>query len=189
MSRLSEDKALAIVFANTRRKKRTENLMTVAEAFEHLAQQCGSQKSVAEKVGLSSEMVREFRRLLGLPPEIQELVRSRKIDRLDVAYRLSMVSDPEEQLKMAREAAGLITDDLRDLRHLVQAGSDTRKSKRVLERSKLRDLNVFVLDFEHSDYAEIRAHARKAATEPAQLLKDIITRWLRRHRRSTRARE
>ena len=72
--KLDEESALAILFANTRRKKRKEDLITIARAFEYLVNLYGSKEAVAKRVGLSTEMIREFLTVLKLPREIQKLV-------------------------------------------------------------------------------------------------------------------
>ena len=51
MKQLDEKTARGIVFGNTKRKKRTVDLWTIAEACEYLVGLYGSQKSVAQKVG------------------------------------------------------------------------------------------------------------------------------------------
>ena len=60
MKKLDEISALQIVFGNIRRKRRKENLVTIAKAFECLVKHYGSQKAVAEKVGISRAAVSMF---------------------------------------------------------------------------------------------------------------------------------
>lgn len=83
MQKLDEISALQIVFANIRRKKRKENLVNIAKAFEYLVKNYGSLKAVAEKVGISAEMIRQFLSVLKLPVEVQELFSKREIDSVD----------------------------------------------------------------------------------------------------------
>ncbi|MHC4400857.1 MAG: hypothetical protein ACYTG0_14365 [Planctomycetota bacterium] len=185
MKALNEQTALAIVFANTKRKKRTEDLITVAEAFDHLVKLYGSQRATAKKVGFRSpEMVREFLKILSLPAEVKQLVRARKIDRLDVAYRISMLAGREEQIKAARESAGLSTDDMRDVKRLIStAGMSAEESKKKVLESRLRGLHVFVMDFDDEEYKQVISEARRKRMDPAELVKQVVIKWLQGIRR------
>jgi len=188
MKTLDEQTALAIVFANIKRKKRTEDLVTVAEAFDHLVALYGSRRVVAEKVGLRSpEMVREFLKILSLPPEVKQLVRTRRIDRLDVAYRISMLPSRRDQIKAATERAGLSTDDVRDVKRLMsnQGMSAEQAKKKVLD-SRLRGLHVFVMDFDDEQYKRLMSQARQERTDPAELVKQVVLKWLDNARRRGR---
>jgi len=185
MKTLDEQTALAIVFANIKRKKRTEDLVTVAEAFDQLVRLYGSQRAVAEKVGLRSpEMVREFLKILSLPAEVKQLVRTRKIDRVDVAYRISMLPSRQEQIKAAKEHAGLSTDDVRDVKRLMSSqGTSVEESKKRVLESRLRGLHVFVMDFDDEEYKQLISQARQERIDPAELVKDVVRRWLGKARR------
>ncbi len=181
MKKLDEQTALAILFANTKRKKRTEDLVTIAEACEYLVELYGTQKAVAEKVGLSSEMVREFRKILTLPREVQQMVKNREIDHLDIAYRISMVAEPGRQIEIARQVAKLQSKDLRDVKRLIStAGLSTQESKKKVLESKLKGLHVFVMDFNDEEYRAIIERARERKAVPAELVKQIVIDWLRR---------
>lgn len=183
MSALNETQALAIVFANIKRKSRPNDLVTVAKAFEYLYSLYGSQKAVAEKVGLSSEMVREFRQVLNLPEEVLDIVRSRQIDRVDEAYRISKIKDAGKQLKAARRAAGMLTDDIRDAERIVsRSGKSFHDAEVAVRQSKLRGLYVFVVEVEDAEHKAIRRIARQKNVGPADLVRDVIVNWLRRHR-------
>jgi len=182
VKQLDEETALAIVFANIKRKKRTEDLVRIAEAFDFLVRLYGSQRRVAEEVKLSPEMVREFRSILKLPPGIQELVRARKIDDLDTAYRIAMLPDSDLQRRVASQVAELDTQDIRDVMRLISsAGTSARESAKAVLASKLRDLHVFAIDFEEDEYRAIMRVAQERKTQPAALLKQVVLRWLRRH--------
>jgi hypothetical protein len=183
MKALDEQTALAIVFANTKRKKRTEDLVTVAEAFDRLVRLYRSQRAVANKVGLSTEMVREFLKILSLPAEVKRLVRTRKIDRLDVAYKISVLPNPEEQIKAARQSTGLLTDDLRDVKRLMSsAGMSAEESKKKVLESRLRGLHVFVMDFDDEEYKQLVSHARCMRMNAAEMVKHVVIEWLGRTR-------
>ncbi len=179
MKQLDENTALGIVFANTKRKKRTADLWTIAEACEYLAELYGSQKAVAEKVGLSSETIRQFRKVLTLSEEVEDMVRARRIDRLDVAYRISMLDDPEDQVQVASQAAELSTDDVRDMNRVIaRAGLSPEVAKNRVLESKLKGLHLFVMDFDDEEHQVIVQQAKARKMAPAELVKQVVFDWL-----------
>ena len=182
MDQLDEETALAIVFANTRRRpeNRAENLITVAQAFKYLVNLYDSVAAAAKRADLSPEMVREFLQILQLPREVKKLVSERRIDRIDVAYRLSMLQDPSQQIEAARAMAALPSDDVRDVIRLVQhTDLSLEEATKMVSESKPRGLHIFMMDFDDETYAEIVAQARTMKVQPAELVKQIVKDWLR----------
>jgi hypothetical protein len=106
--------ALGKVIANTKRVRRKLSLVELAQWIETARRGLGGLRAVAERVGLSEEMLRQFATVNSLSPKVKKLVAERKIDRVDVAHRLSKL-DPAEQYQVARlVAAGeLDSDDVR----------------------------------------------------------------------------
>jgi hypothetical protein len=180
VNELDEETALSVIFANTKRKKRNVDLITVARSFEYLVKFYGSQNAVANRVGLHSEMIRQFRSLLKLPIEVQEMIAKRRIDKLDVAYRISMIKDPSKQVAAAKGIADLSeSKDIRDVvRMMAKAGYSTEEAiDRILE-AKPKGLHIFVMDFDDILYKEIKVAAKKMSISPAQLVKQIVEEWL-----------
>lgn len=185
MKCLDEDTALSIIFANTRRKKRSVDLITLAETFEYVIGLYGSQKAVARKVGLHPEMIREFRRVLKLPGQVKELILSRQIDRLDVAYRISMLEDPAKQIAAAKAIANLPSSkDVRDILRLAEnADLSIEESKKMILESKPKGLHIFIVDFDDETYSALIEEAKALEVETAELVKGIVTDWLQRRRK------
>lgn len=179
MKDLDEKTALAIIFANTKRQKRTVDLLTLAHAFDCLTNFYGSQKVLAKKVGLSDEMIREFRKILTLAPEVKEMINSRSIDKLDVAYRLSKIEDQTIQIKAAREFSKLKSKDIRNIERLISSsGLSVDDSIKTILESKLKELHVFIVDFNEDDYSSISKNAKDKNVMPAELIKQIVLNWL-----------
>lgn len=179
MKELDEKTALAIVFANTKRKKRTADLLCIAQAFDYLFNLYGSQKALSKKVGLSTEIIREFRKILTLAPEVQDMIKSKRIDRLDVAYRISKIDDPQTQIEVAEQAAQLQSKDVRNIERLISSTSlSVKDSQKAVLESKLKDLHVFVVDFSEDDYRDILKRASNAKIPPAELIKQVVLNWL-----------
>lgn len=179
MKKLDEETALAIIFANTRRKKRAENLITVAKAFDYLVKFYGSRKAVAKNVGLSAEMVREFSTLLEMPKQVRDLFESRKIDSIDIGKELASLGDKQKQLAAAKMIADQPTKDVRDIKRLIRRDKfPVKKSLEMVLEAKPKGLHIYMTDFDDKTHKALIKQAKKARVKPAQLVKEIISNWL-----------
>lgn len=184
MKRLDEEIALSILFANTKRKKRNENLLTVAKACEYLVKLYGSRKAVAEKIGLSSEMIRQFLIVLKLPSEIQKLVSERKIDSIDTVKEISVVKEPSKQIAMAEKFIGSTTHDVRDIKRLIKdADVPVETAKKIVLDAKPKGLHIFIIDFDDDTYKEIMRQTKIMKIKPAELVRKIVADWLKERER------
>jgi hypothetical protein len=134
--------ALGVLIGNTRRVHRKFSLVDVAECIEIARQDLGSLHAVAEHVGLSEEMLRQFGSVKDLCPKVKKLVSERKIDSVDIVYRLSKLPH-SEQYDVASLVAGgdLDSDDVRavvtlrrsapeiDIREVVERVRSSRNIK------------------------------------------------------------
>lgn len=189
MIEFDEQTALAIVFANTRRKRREVDLLTIGRAFDYLASLYGSITKVSDRVDLSPEMIRQFITVLRLQKEVQKLVVRRKIDRVDMVKELAAIREPAKQIAVAREAVASDTKDLRDIRRLVKAGRSTAKdAKATILQNKPQQLHVFVVDVDGAIYHALDEQAKTRGVATAELVRDIVTEWVTRvqKRRSTK---
>jgi hypothetical protein len=181
MKEINENTALSILFANTKRKRRQVDLITIAESCGNLAHLYGSQAAVAKRVGLSSEMIRQFMSLLKLPEQVKNLVSTRKIDRLDVAYRIAMLKEPEKQVAAAKSIANLPSSkDVRDVVRLVtRGGSSVEESARRVMEAKPKGLHIFVIDFDDKTYETLGEKAKDLGISPPELVKQLVEEWLK----------
>jgi len=180
MRKLNEETALAIVFANTKRKKRPDDLITVANAFEYLVRLYGSQKAVAGKVGLSTEMIREFLTTLKLPLEIQNLISERKINSIDTVRELSVIKESSKQIAAAESFINSLSKDVRDIKRLVKdANVSVKDAKKVVLEAKPKGLHIFVMDYDDETYQAIIRQSKALRIKPAELVKEIVTDWLK----------
>jgi hypothetical protein len=128
--------------------------------------------------------------LLRLPPEIQEMIRSREIDRLDVAYRLSMIRDPDRQREAARQLGGAHSKEVRDVAGLLaNTDLDMGEARRRVLRSQLRGLHIVVLHFDNKEHRAIVSQARAAGLPPAEFVRRIVTEGLNEMRRKLKETE
>jgi len=181
MEKMDEETALAILFANTKRKKRNVDLITIAKSCEFLTKLYSSQIKVADKLGLSSEMIREFRSALKLPEQVQKLILSRKIDSIDIIKELSTIKNRKKQIDLAKNIANLKTKDIRDVKRMIkQANVSIEESKRKVAESKLKGLHIFLVDFTDEIYNTIVNEAKKRQMKPAELVRQIVANWTKR---------
>jgi len=182
MKKCDEDTALAILFSNTKRKKRIDDLFTIAKACEYLVslKKYGSQGAVAKKIGLSTEMIRQFLAVLKLPREVQKMFSSRKIDSVDVAKELLALNDPAKQVVAAKALAGSLSKDVRDIKRLIKESKlSAGEAKKVVLDAKPKGLHIFVMDFDDETYGAIRKQAKDMKIEPVELIRGIVTNWLK----------
>ena len=179
MKTLDEETALSILFANTKRKKRNKDLITIAESCEYLTKLYGSQKAVAEKVGLSTEMIREFLATLKLPEEVQKLISDRKIDSIDIVREISVLRDPSKQIAAAKIFADSLSKDVRDIKRLIKDTSlPVAEAKKAVMESKPKGLHIFMMDLDDETYRAVVEQAKNMKVKPAELVRQIVLDWL-----------
>jgi DNA-directed RNA polymerase subunit F len=179
-----ENSALAILFANIRRKKRNTDLVTIAEACKYLSELYGSQQAVAHKVGLSTEMIREFLTTLKLPVQVRRLISERKIDGIDVVREISAIRTPAKQIAATRKLANALSKDVRDIKRLIKkANLSVEDARKKVSKAKPEGLHVFIIDFNNEMYQAIIKHAKCMNMKPPELVQEIVTDWLKRKSR------
>ncbi len=173
-----EASAWAVVFSNTHRKKRPDDLITVAEAFKFLMEKY-DQKVVAEKAELSQEMVRQFLSVLKLPPEVKDIIAAREIDSVDIAKEIAALNDSSKQIAAAQAVLNSLSKDVRDIKRLIKKiDIPAKDAKRVILDAK--GLRIFIIDFDDEVARAIVKHAKAKKVEPAELVKTIVLDWLAR---------
>jgi len=186
MKKLDEETALSILFANTKRKKRIDDLLTIAEACQYLVnlRKYGSQQAVAKKVGLSAEMIRQFLAVLKLPKEIQKLVSERKIDSVDIVKEIAAIKDPPKQVAVAHAFVNSLSKDVRDIKRLIkEANLSIEDAKRTVLNAKPKGLHIFIMDFDDEIYRAIKRYSRTMKMKPPELVRKIVMDWLKKKSR------
>ncbi|MBN2380150.1 hypothetical protein JXM67_10165 [candidate division WOR-3 bacterium] len=171
-----EETAWAIVYANTHRKKRPDDLLLVAEAFEFLIK-IHDLKIVAEKADLSTEMVRQFLTVLKLPQKVQILIRERKIDSVDITKEIAALGDASKQIEAAEAIVNSTSKDVRDIKRLIkEKGTQAEDAKKIILDAK--GFRVFVMDFDDEVSRALVKYAKMMKLPPAELVKKIVMDWL-----------
>lgn len=178
--KLDEETALAIIFANTRRKpqNRKEDILTIAKCFDYLEGLYKSRKAVIEKVDLSNEMIRQFLTALKLPKEIQNMIAQRKIDSVDAVRNLATIDGKDKQIETAKLYANLQSNDARDINRIIKGGKiSTKEAEKIINKAKPKGVHIFVMDFDDDTYKTIIKAASSRKIKPAELIKKIVTDW------------
>ena len=144
---LAVKKAISELIGCTRRKRRPKNIIEIADLIEFLKTRLGTYKAVADRAGLSTEMLREFRAVKLLSPEIRTLVVDRIIDSVDLVYRIGKLK-PEIQKDIVRKVLKdkLTGDDVR----VVKSSSAGQMSEReaLIRTIKSRDVKTYLIRFQ-----------------------------------------
>jgi hypothetical protein len=154
MTRKADDKqltdALAILISSTRSKNRSKPLTEIAKWIKIASATLGSTRKVAERIGLSPQMLRQFESVERLTPAVQEMFATRQLDSVDAAAHLAMLPG-KDQLYVAKLLAsgGIDTSDVRAVYQLRKEGSTDDISfvvKRVIEsKTKQEYIAEFVI--------------------------------------------
>ena len=181
---LDKGQALAICFRNLKGSK-TKDLLLTARALQTLKQlpEFGSNQRVAEAVGVSGEIVRQFIGLLDLPDSVQVYLERGDLG-LEHGRRLLQIgkSRPELLGDLAEVMTSMTAMQARDLtEHLIRnPGSSIEESIGAIESSKQIITREFHVDtvLDEKTYLALTAEARKRNLRPTQMASEIINEWL-----------
>jgi len=126
---------------NTNRVNRPLNLIKVSRKMKKYVNTLGSTKAAAEDLKLSPRMVNLFLTVLGLPPEIKSLIEERKIESLDLAYRLTLLDNLEDQVFLASKyiEGEIETKDVREIVSIKRKKPDTGIKEILSDFYKYKD--------------------------------------------------
>lgn len=174
--KIDENTALACVFSNTHRKKRSIDLVTLAENVAFLKELYKTIDSVSKKTDLSKEMLRELLLPLELPDEIKRLVRERKIDRIGHIVEISKIKDREKQLEFSLSLAGFSTDDIRDIRRISKVSHvDIKTASNTISSLKSKGIHVIIFDADDKLYKFLSMRSRTTGLKIPELVKKLLT--------------
>ena len=144
-----ENKRVALEVALIENLQRTDlNPLEEAEAYERLSKEFGlTQKEIAEKVSKSREVVANAIRLLGLPKDIMESLRSGKLSRAHARALLSF-SDDKKQKEMYQQilAGGVSSKEVESIASRKNSkNSKTERKFYELEKNLAETLKTPVL--------------------------------------------
>lgn len=128
--------ALAILLSNTEIKKRPLPLTEIAKWLNVAVEKLGSYSAVADRLGLSEKMLRQFSYVGRLSPKVRELVETRKLDSVDAVTHLGML--PTKQQEVVADAFRTGEINTSDIRAVVQLQRShySNSIKEILKRVK-----------------------------------------------------
>jgi len=142
------DAALAAIIANTRRLRRSLNLLEIAKNITVALGRVGSLQKLSYRVGLSEQMLREFLAVEDLVPKVRGLVARREIDGIDIASRIARLP-AKDQVPTAEAAVARRLDgaDVRAVVALRKVLPRTSIAKVIDRVRKSRDIREYLAEF------------------------------------------
>lgn len=179
---LDEETALAILFRNLKGPKKKDYLAT-ANACRFLTQLYRSHRKVAEKAGVSSEIIREFDSLNDLPEAVKKLVSKGSI-KLDIGSRIStQIESEKRKVEIARAVADMRTFDARAVIEYAKKNLNTPASEvksRVLRSKTVTEkVHIFVMPLPHDIFQKLKTESNRLKIRPEELVKKILQEWLK----------
>ena len=110
--------ALAVLISSTHSKNRPLPLTEIAKWLDAAVSKLGSYSAVADRIGLSPQMLRQFSYISRLSRSVQKLFQSRRLDSIDAVTHLAMLPVQEQEVMAEALASGDI--DTSDIRAVVQ---------------------------------------------------------------------
>ena len=159
------DRALALVVANTRMAerpgaKRPHSLTRIAEAIKSAVAGYGTEREVAGRVGISTEMLRRFLSVENLHSEVKPLVTARQIDSLNmVLYMASMPKPDQPAVAEAIIGGRLSGTEVRALAPLRNRFPKADIRKLIDRVANSRDRTVYAVVFPLTNSRQLRAVA------------------------------
>ena len=140
--------AIATLIACTRRKRRPKSITEIAGIIEFLWKELGSYKKVGETVGLSTEMLREFRSVKFLDPTVRTLVDKRVIDSVDLVYRISKLNAKAQKAVIEKFLKDDLTgDDARVVKSFQRRSGQSIRNT-ISKIMKSRNIRTYIVEFE-----------------------------------------
>jgi ParB-like chromosome segregation protein Spo0J len=181
LSRINEEKLLASLYVNLKgAKNKSADWIEIATNSKKLSDYYGSPRELADKLGVSYELIRTILRLLKLPPEVRQLVKEGEI-LYDAAQRIERIRDPRRQIEVAKAAVGLTSHQTRDLIQYAKKYPNSNpaeyRNKIVHSVGRKERINVVVLPLRDETYVSLREYSKNRGVSVEKLVMQIISDW------------
>lgn len=166
MVRLTNEEDWAILFANLKgnKKEKIDNWITISEACQRLVKK-HDKKTVATKVGISEEMIREILTVFKLTSDNKKLIKERKLDSIDKIKMLAQLKDEELQNKAGELLLDVTAHEARDILDCVKKypnlSIEEYKNKVLESRLKIEELILTVVPFDKELFEELKKNSIK----------------------------
>ncbi|MFW5887360.1 MAG: hypothetical protein ACOCUH_01040, partial [Bacteriovoracia bacterium] len=143
--KVDTNKLIARLILNTKRVKRQDSIVQVADDIAALQDKLGSLKRVSETIGISTHMLNQFLGVNKLSPKVYELVKKRELDSVSAVYYLGK-HPSSDQIKLANSYINgeINSQDIRVLGPL-RSRYPNKSIEELIERTKQsKDIKVSV---------------------------------------------
>lgn len=175
-----ENDLLANLFLNLKGgKKKTDDWITIAKNCQKLEKIYKSQKTVAEKLGVSYQLIRSIISLLELPNEIKNNIQNRKI-LFDAAQRLNTIEDKKIQINVAKIISGLPSHKQREIILYAKRfkGKGLEKFKKnILKKQETEKVHVAIIPLKKDIHTKLQKESKKKKSTIQQIILQIIDEW------------
>jgi hypothetical protein len=143
-----KDKLIARLLANTKTRKRPNNIIEIAADIDKLVQILGSLNIVSETVGVSNQMLRKFLCVNSIAPEIKKMVQSRAIDKVAIIDILKRFKK-EDQKIIAKEIikGNLNVDNMKVLSALYSKSVEQDIRRLIVRVRESENKKIYVIRF------------------------------------------
>lgn len=178
MEKINEEELLAILYSNFSGKGKQKNdWIFIADKLNELNSIYNSEEKIAKNLGLSREMVRSTIKLLELPEEVKQLIRSNKITQ-DLGWRLLAIKEKKTIIEVAKSIIGLSAHDARDMIRFAKNNPDIPIKNQIerLKQAKAKEgkLNIFITTLSDADYGKLQKIAKEKGLKANELIVELI---------------
>jgi hypothetical protein len=144
----NRENVIARLIANTRRKKRYDDLVEIARQIRWLEKDLGSLREVSKTIGISRDQLHQFLSVEKLSPEVKKLVEDRKIDLINtVHYMRNFDYKAQKEIADAVVNRRLTSGDIRVLAPLRQAADYKNIQDLISHVRSAKNVKLYVLYF------------------------------------------
>lgn len=183
-----EDVLLSTLFVNLKGdKKKKEDWISIAKKCKEISQNYNSRTELAEKLGVSTELIRAILSLLELPDEVQQLIKDKRI-LFDAAQRINTIDNEKRQIEVAKTIAGLSSHEQREIIQYAKKYPDSKLSnfkKRVTSKLTTDKIHVVVLPVKEDLFGLLYRESIRKKISVEKLILNIVDEW-RIERRKTK---
>ena len=142
------DRALALLIANTKRKKRLCSLVEISENLNFALKELGTYRELSNRIGLSETMLRQFNGIDRLSPKVKALFQKRVLDSVDAVSQISIFPFNEQEFVVKELAQGNIdTLDIRAILSLWKKNTGAPIADLVQKVAESKNKKYFVAEF------------------------------------------
>lgn len=174
-----QDAKAASIIENLHRKQMLPH--ELAEACDYLAKTIGSKRKAARMLGISQTTFRQYQGYKGVPDELKELVKQKKITRGESIRLSKIVSNINDAVEIAHRISKFPTVAARR-RYLDAVEKDPKAPHPVLRRMArhYREKEKVRLKLTPAQAKSLATAAVEKSLEPEELAQKIVGEWLSR---------